>query len=104
MMSYNKGSMATIETFTFTTEQFLTLTGTIVSLIVAVVGATVWITYKVRGVEKDVEHMNKNPYLKAFRELEEKHAKELAEGFDKTLNIWEDQKKVADKQGKDKEQ
>lgn len=88
-------------TFTFTTEQFLTL-------ITAIAGAVFWITYKVRGIEKDVErineHINKNPYLKAFRELEEKHAKELAEGFDKTLNIWENEKKVADKQGKDKEQ
>lgn len=86
--------MTIIETFTFTAEQFLTLTGTIITLIVAVVGATVWITYKVRGVEKDVEHVNKNPYLKAFRELEEKHAKELAEGFDKTLNTWEAEKKA----------
>lgn len=91
--------MTTIEAFTFTPDQFLNLIGAILSLIIAIVGATVWITYKVRGIEKDVEHINKNPYIKAFRDMEEKHAKELAEGFDKTLNIWGDEKKTSASKG-----
>jgi hypothetical protein len=96
--------MTTIETFTFTSEQFFNLMGAIIGVIIAIVGATVWITYRIRGVEKDMEHVLKNPYIKAFRDLEEKHAKESAEKFhDKTLNTWEDEKKVADKQGKDEE-
>ncbi|HEY1248416.1 MAG TPA: hypothetical protein VGE97_05475 [Nitrososphaera sp.] len=87
------------ETLTFTTQQFVSL---LVTLIGAIAGATFWITYKVRGIEKDVEHISDNPYLKAFRELEEKHAKALAENFGKTLNIWEDEKKGANKEGIDK--
>jgi hypothetical protein len=86
--------MTSIETFTFTTEQFLSLLG-------AIGLAVFWITYKIRGVEKDVEHaLTKNPYVKAFRDLEEKHAKEKVteifdRGFDKTLNTWEAEKKVS---------
>jgi hypothetical protein len=94
--------MSTVEAFTFTPEQFLNLMVAIIGVIIAIIGATVWITYRIRGVEKDMEHVPKNPYIKAFRDLEEKHARESAEKFhDKTLNTWEDEKKVADKQGRD---
>jgi hypothetical protein len=91
----------TIEAFTFTTEQFLSLIG-------AIGLAVFWITYKIRGVEKDVEHaLTKNPYVKAFRDLEEKDVKEKVtemfdKGFDKTLNTWEAEKKVpAEGKGED---
>jgi hypothetical protein len=85
----NNAESAASQTFTFTTEQFLVLIGTIG-------GAVFWITYKIRGVEKDVEHMKedleKNPYLKAFRQLEE-HAHQLGVKLSETMNIWEKQKK-----------
>jgi hypothetical protein len=99
--------MTTIEAFTFTPEQFLSLISAIVGIIVAVVGATVWITYKIRGVEKDVEHaLTKNPYVKAFRDLEERDVKEKVteifdRGFDKTLNTWEAEKKASSSEGED---
>jgi hypothetical protein len=86
----NKDESAASETLTFTTEQFLGLIGVIG-------GAVFWITYKIRGVEKDVEHMKedleKNPYLKAFRQLEEERALQLGEKLSETMNIWEKQKK-----------
>jgi hypothetical protein len=57
------------ETFTFSPDQFITL---IVTLISITGGAVFWMTYKLRGVEKDVENMqkdlDKNPYLKAFKQ------------------------------------
>ena len=87
--------MATIETFTFTTEQFLNLISVLVTLIIAVIGAAVWITIKVSRVEKDVENLLKNPYIKAVRDIEEKQAKESMEKlFGKTLNTWEAEKKA----------
>jgi hypothetical protein len=90
----NKDTLATNpsgQTFTFTTEQFFSLLG-------AIGAAVFWITYKIRGVEKDVKHMKedleKNPYLKAFKQLEEKHALQRPEDqLDRKMNIWENQKK-----------
>ena len=43
-----------------------------------------------------MENLLKNPYIKVFRDMEEKHAKEVIERFfDKTLNTWEAEKKVS---------
>lgn len=92
--------MTTVEAFTFTPEQFVNLInaiiGLIITVVVAAVGAAVWITYRISRVEKDMEHVLKNPIIKALIDLEEKQAKENAEKiYGKTLNTWEAEKKAS---------